>query len=806
MKTKPQTETFIIIILLSIILIVCFYDVVFLGKTFKLTTGNSQTLITGPYGQENNRPESFPVHSTDVPVFEEPVMQFIKNSFRQGIYPLWNPHQACGIPLVGMMHTGILFPLNAILYILPNTISWDILIFFRLLLSGLLTFWFMRVLRFHPVPALGAAIALMLSGSMLFFHWSFVQVDLLTPLLLVAMEYFLRKSCLRNAACVALAVSLTLFAGHPEHIFLINSYCLAFFTFRFFSTRNWRDSITAFPLLGLAYLLAAGLAAIILFPFLQNWHSEFWHAHSNFIGTVPEGSNIWTETLINFVVPQFFQKEIVTLDFVRSTFWGHLGIFTLGLAFIGLFRNQRRGLNFYMGAMAFLIFAKSYIDFPLINWIGGLPFFRLCRFVHHTHYLFAFTIAILAGMGIRHVLSRKPTILLGILFACILTGFIGFNLFQYRHAEHFPLSVRSSLLGGIFLLAYLFILAARYRNLLNRKTLSFLLVGMMALELFCYVPRKGRVKRFDSFPQVPYINFIKNLEGKNQLNRIRSYGTFWTFHPNTASGYTMDDFGIVENLLPKRYVRFINEFIFPGYFDKEKTTTAFWIIPVTFLPNAQPYFNLLNVHFTIAPLHLIQFFPPAAQPGFHEPFYAKEVLMFDHAKAFPRTFIVHKAIFEPDEQTMLNKIKKIQNALNIFTVIHHEPVKEILSQLRQAPLQTISQTKITRYSPNEVIIKADMKHPGFLILSDSYHPDWKAYVDGTPTKIYLADSLLRAVFLKQGEHTVVFRFQPVSFIIGAVISALTLLIVAGIITVEYRARRSHLLSHRPENTSPHSRE
>ena len=107
------------IVVLAVLLTLAHYDIAFLGKTFKVTTGNPQALASGPYGQENNRPKFFSVHSTDVCFNEEPIREFIRQSLRRGIVPLWNPHLALGYDLTGMMHFGLFFPLHFILYFLP---------------------------------------------------------------------------------------------------------------------------------------------------------------------------------------------------------------------------------------------------------------------------------------------------------------------------------------------------------------------------------------------------------------------------------------------------------------------------------------------------------------------------------------------------------------------------------------------------------------------------------------------------------------------------------------------------------------
>ena len=59
---------------------------------------------------------------------------------------------------------------------------------------------------------------------------------------------------------------------------------------------------------------------------------------------------------------------------------------------------------------------------------------------------------------------------------------------------------------------------------------------------------------------------------------------------------------------------------------------------------------------------------------------------------------------------------------------------------------------------------------GILVLADLFYPGWKAETDGRPALLLRADGFFRAVALTAGAHTVVFRYRPVSFLAGAVIS------------------------------------
>jgi hypothetical protein len=92
-------------------------------------------------------------------------------------------------------------------------------------------------------------------------------------------------------------------------------------------------------------------------------------------------------------------------------------------------------------------------------------------------------------------------------------------------------------------------------------------------------------------------------------------------------------------------------------------------------------------------------------------------------------------------------------------------------------------------SPNAVTIRAASESGGFMVLADTFYPGWQATLDGRPAEILRANHAFRAVALSPGEHTVVFRYWPLSFQVGAAVSLLTLAAVIGWLTVLSRRRR-----------------
>ena len=477
------------------------------------------------------------------------------------------------------------------------------------------------------------------------------------------------------------------------------------------------------------------------------------------------GTEYLREFLLTVITPHFFQKHPVTLDFVRHTFWGHFGVIPLGLVFIGLFSKQRRGLNWFFAFLFFAIMAKTYINLPFINWIGYLPILKHIRFSLHTGHLFAFAGAIAAGMGMRRVINlKRKSVLLGLLFALLALFWMGEGLFFYRDAPHISQSIKACWLTAGILTVFLIFLFLKENRMIKLKYFAPIFILVIFLEIFLYIPR-ANIKRFDSFPEVPYIENIKRPP-----QRQRSYGVFWTLYPNTATGYLIDDLGINQGLLTKRFVQFVNRLLVKDYFNKNFQRSAFMVIPATFYPDIRPFMDLLNVRFTIAPDKIEELFPVTRNPDFLKPIYKNEVSIYNHPKTLPRVFIVHKAIFEPNADRALIKTQLLKNNLADVAVIEGQLPEDDVNLLRLAPTKDKSFAQIHSYKPNEVIIAAYLENPGFLILGDTFHPDWRALVNGRDTKVYPADYLLRGVYLSPGRNVVVFRFKPVAYYFGAFFS------------------------------------
>lgn len=86
--------------------------------------------------------------------------------------------------------------------------------------------------------------------------------------------------------------------------------------------------------------------------------------------------------------------------------------------------------------------------------------------------------------------------------------------------------------------------------------------------------------------------------------------------------------------------------------------------------------------------------------------------------------------------------------------------------------------RVVRRTLNTVEVEVrDLEAPRILTYLDADYPGWKAYVDGQPAPIYLADEAFKAVALPAGTHTVRFVFYPYAFYKGCVVS------IAGLVAL-----------------------
>jgi len=133
-------------------------------------------------------------------------------------------------------------------------------------------------------------------------------------------------------------------------------------------------------------------------------------------------------------------------------------------------------------------------------------------------------------------------------------------------------------------------------------------------------------------------------------------------------------------------------------------------------------------------------------------------------------------------------VPRLQTRIEALLAEDFAPYKEVLlagpppppSGMPGEPVTTTSATIIAEWPTGMRVAAAVPAGGGFLVVVDSYDPNWVVDVDGVGASLLEADGLFRAVHLVAGRHDVVFRYRSRPLLIGVLVSlVIGLVFIAG---------------------------
>ncbi len=116
-----------------------------------------------------------------------------------------------------------------------------------------------------------------------------------------------------------------------------------------------------------------------------------------------------------------------------------------------------------------------------------------------------------------------------------------------------------------------------------------------------------------------------------------------------------------------------------------------------------------------------------------------------------------------------------------LTAFVHKDFEEQVKGFDPIKIGTIT---LTSYAPDELTYASSSTSDQLAVFSEIYYgpnKGWQAYIDGVKAPHLRADYALRAMNIPEGEHEIVFRFEPTSYRIGEIISLIFSLLIIAII-------------------------
>jgi hypothetical protein len=91
-----------------------------------------------------------------------------------------------------------------------------------------------------------------------------------------------------------------------------------------------------------------------------------------------------------------------------------------------------------------------------------------------------------------------------------------------------------------------------------------------------------------------------------------------------------------------------------------------------------------------------------------------------------------------------------------------------------------------RPSPDQIALRVDAPHPGFIRIMESWDPGWKASVDGIPVQVLRADTFAIAIAVGSGARHVELEFETPGARAGAAASLASLLLLSALLWLNRR--------------------
>lgn len=689
----------------------------------------------------------------DLADYAIPHKLFAVAELREGRIPLWNPWDFFGFPHLANLQSGVLYPLNVLLF-LPFPFGFNLSLVVHFVIAATGTFGLARELRVSPVGATLAGVSYGFGPFLLSLTDlnAFLSTSSWLPWQVALGMALGRAPTVARTATVTLVFVLAFLAGEPQ------TFAVAALLAALASLLSSERSPRHLGRLVLAWTTAAVstvlLVSPVLFPFLEL------AVHGDRAGAGLNREDVFRyslegEELLTMVLPGYSGDVVEGTHWVGSQTYVRrpfLGVMVLALAAAGfLSRGARAWIPALIGLSGLLMaMGPGGVLYPLLYDLG----FRQSRFPVKFLVLSVLALAILAGRGFDALGAwpgrRSGT---GRVVACA-TLVILATIGGIIALSGLALPARLSGLHT-FVAAGLGLLAVGLRPATKWSGVAILLVLIVDLTVA-------------SKPVLTSMPADRLLTRPALLTGLRFDPCWWprVFNPL-----------ITEELLGHVYsagrvdaaaMRRKQALLFGN-------TNLFWRIPVvrggesvqvrsvsTLLslldrgPEARRLVDLAGVGYLVHVADLSAHGFPSMLEG--------EESVFTNPGASPHAFLVSRAIAAEDSSAI--------DALLLDRGFN--PREEAVSEVPLGEFaESCSAAPVTWTACSNTRIELDVDSPGrcLLVVTDTWYPGWRAEVEGVETPIHRVDAAFRGVIVERGRKRVTLTYTASGFRRGCYLAA-----------------------------------
>jgi len=739
--SRSHIENTLCFVLLATMAAVVLYPALLLGQ---LPLDGSSLLVQPPW--EEARSDA----SVGVPVVSPQVQRYypwsviLRDSVRNGELPLWNSFEGCGTPFFALWRTRCLSPFSVPFYLMAPGAALTLSFFLKLLVAGVATFYAVRRFGFPAPLALMAGAAFELSGHV-FGSLGSPMSDVVPwfPFLLLITER-LAVGQARYWPAGAALVAIMLLGGGPETVIALLLFCGLYLVVRMRVDRSaFSTFVISLAAFGAIVVVALGLAAIQIAPFVEYAkQADFSMFQDNPVVTRLADTVTW-------FFPRFFGQGAAEITRgsesvpVNSLTLFHVGL--VQILFVPLWFSLRRFVVIQQRRRIEAMLAATVVMTALALFSGPLlhllPFLARIR-PEHLLSANALVVAFLAVAAADEWLALDPeqahvTIkrMLVALPVVVLFGAAVMYLSYGQLRESAPPLIRQLTVTTVFLAVVVVILAIT----LLRPSPALMGYGLgiaTAIELYgafgsAVVFNDPRVV----FPETQFILSLK--EGGTRISGSSALSQW------PLAGNLVPQVYSSSGVMLKRQAQFFDKLAQDPLLVRRTGAPALLLTK----DDIQGAFASVRPNLKIRRV------------------FSSGAVLFDDLEMKPRAWMTY-------EVRATDKFDSAMLDANLPPVVEG-PKPAIAASAR------IAKASVLESSTTRVKIRVEDTPPGLLVLSDTFYPGWKAFVDNNPAPVMAVDGLFRGVALDSGAHDVEFIYASRTLGTGLTITLLSAAVVAA---------------------------
>lgn len=686
-----------------------------------------------------------------------PYYFMVASALHEGAWPLWNPYEFAGMPLLANCQSTVLYPPRLVYALFDVRVATTVFILMKLWLCGMTAFLCGRALKFSRGGATFFSIAWMLAGyNLVWNNWSLPDVGAWLPILFVGVEWILGGRYRRGFFALTAGGVLMLLAGHPETAFAMAFGLGIYFFVRLSLGLGGKARVSQCLLCcALGWSLALLVCAAQLLPFL-----EYLLNSSTLFDRPDEGQQFWysPHAFLSLWVPRFFGTA-TDRNFYGDTYSNYYGMIYPGIAvWLGIFtllrptglssEERKRVIALSVAALVGIFQAFRVPPFQLLH---ELPVLNAMIDCYHMAFS-VFALALLGALGFENWV-RQPRRALNLALPVIATALVGGlvwaayaffrSLIALTGATDFVLT-QMLVAGSLALLGLL--VFGLYLIRPGKRFFALAIIALLALDLL-YAGRRlnPTLPKQDLYPDTALTQYLQALPRPTRISAGEG---------NIPSGvlapYGIEDWLAYDGLYPGRMKRFQQELGTEVWTSMEQVCGKEYYLHD---PRFDPMF-------------------PLEEAGRYELVETLDGLeVYRNMRVLPRSFLAGSIAFEPDRERIFERMLSPAYDPGLQVLVHAEDTPGAAPKaLREGSGRAPKAAEITNYTSTRVTIEAEADADSVLVLSDAWYPGWKATIDGDPVEVLPAYYVFRGVVVPPGRHTITFYYWPTSFYVGLILS------------------------------------